>query len=263
MEFLAESLSNLAKHADAVEQSWSVGMDEIEERALFFCDTSVESAKTIASAAKFLSIGDGLLSEWSGAIAGSDAIGLALRYDLQSVRLYTQYWVAIATRVEGGDRTPFPLYRGFKSLPGEKVRRDTYVCTPAAPPNVFWPHMATCFANFNLDQKMAQDVFSDLSAETAIFTQTDGDGRKSWLTTVRRATIERAALADWLAPLARREGGDEVIQAARTTELVHVAGGKDSIKGTFVTFYFESDAQTVLEKLAMSSATAKGTLPVN
>jgi hypothetical protein len=36
-----DSLSDLAKTADAVEQSWSVGRDEIEERALFFCDASM------------------------------------------------------------------------------------------------------------------------------------------------------------------------------------------------------------------------------
>ncbi len=249
MENPKESLSALAKISDAFERSWSIGTDEIEERALFFCETDVKAAQLLATAAKAHGIEDKLLSEWAAAIPGSDALGLALRCDLKSVRLYTQYWVAIASRVESGDRSPFPLYRGFKSLPAGLVRRDDYICTPLAGPDVFWPPMAGCFAAMGLDHDQAQAVFNALSAETAIFTQTDGDGRKSWLTTVRRAQIDRTMLADWLAPLAKREGGSAIVKAAQTTDLVHVAGGMDSVKGAFLTFYFQSDAQTVIERL--------------
>jgi hypothetical protein len=251
MKKILDSLSNLAKIADAVEQSWSIGGDGIEERALFFCDTSVQSATALAFAAKALGIDDNLLVEWSAAIAGSDALGLALRYDMKSIRLYSQYWVAITARVQSGDRTTFPLYRGFKSLTDGLVRRDTYMCSPICPPSVFWPPMADGFVKFNLDQDQARAVFWDLSAETAIFTQTEGEGRKSWLTTVRRANIDRAALADWLAPLAERAGGKAIIDAARSNDLMHIAGGKDTVKGPFITFYFESDVKTVLEKLAV------------
>jgi hypothetical protein len=249
MENAKESLSALAEISDAFERSWSVGTDEIEERALFFCETGVKAAQLLATAAKAHGIEDNLLSEWAAAIPGSDALGLALRCDLKSVRLYTQYWVAIATRVESGNRSPFPLYRGFKSLPNGLVRRDDYICTPLAGPDVFWPPMADCFAAMDLNHEQAQIVFSALTAETAIFTLTNGDGRKSWLTTVRRATIDRTMLADWLAPLAEREGGSAIVKAAQTTDLVHVAGGMDSVKGAFLTFYFQSDAQTVLERL--------------
>ena len=250
MKNVKESLTDLAEVADAVEESWSIGAHEIEERALFFCDTSTESATAIATAAKALDLDDRLLWDWSKAIPGSDAIGLALRYDKKSVRLYNQYWVAIAAQVQGGDSSPFALYLGFKSLPDGTVRRDSYMCTPAAAPDVFWPHLSTCFTDFGLDKDQAQAVFRDLNAETAIFTQTAGDARQSWLTTVRRATIDRTALADWMAPLAKREGGSVIIDAARRSDLVHVAGGQDRTKGAFISFYFESDAQTVLSKLA-------------
>jgi len=249
MNNITENLSVMAQTADACERSWSLGAHETEERVLFFCETSVKAAEQIARAAQSLGITDSLLADWSTAIPGADAIGLALRCDRQSVRLYTQYWTMIGAHVKRGNRSPFPLYRGFKSLPGGVVRSDDYLAIPMAPPEVFWPRMAEGFAAFDLDTEQAQDVFRDLDAGNAIFTVTSGEGRKSWLTTVRRADIDRAEVADWLAPLAARPLGDDIITAARTTDLVHVAGGQDAVKGDFLTFYFESDPESVLARL--------------
>lgn len=250
MSDVIQTLSDLAQRSDACERSWSIGPREVEERVLFFCETSVEMAELIAQAARELGIDDRLLSDWARAIPGADAIGLALRTDRRSVRLYTQYWTAITAHVETGETSPFPLYRGFKSLPGGQVRRDTYMGIPMAPPAMFWPPMALSFAAYGLDEILAQQVFADLDAGSAIFTVTEGTGRMSWLTTVRRARIDRAALADWLAPLAARADTGAMLDAARQSDLVHVAGGVDSVKGDFLTFYFESDAGAVLARLA-------------
>lgn len=245
-----EALFKLAHLADACEQSWSLTADEVEERVLFFCDASVEAAQNIARAAKRLAMDDNLLADWSLAMRAADAIGMALRCDRKSVRLYTQYWEAIVDRVKSGIHTPYPLYCGFKSLPGGVVRRDEYIAFPAAQSALFWPPMAKSFAEFGLDESEGERVFSGLSASNAIFTLTSGNGRKSWLTTVRRADINRVELAKWLAPLADRPGGAAILEAARSNSLVHLAGGTDDVKGAFLTVYFEIDVETLLSRLS-------------
>lgn len=240
----------LAESADACEQSWSLTPDETEERVLFFFENSVEAAKLIATAAQQLNIPDKVLSEWSFSLPGADAIGLALRCDRASVRLYTQYWEVLAARVNAGNHDPFPLYRGFKSLPDGTVRTDSYHCLPLAPEEAFWPPMAEAFAAQGLDPLRAREVFADLTPETAIFTRTMGSGRVSWLTTVRRAEINRAALADWAAPLSAVPKGAEILDRLANDALVHLAGGHDAQKGPFFTIYTESSPEAVLASLA-------------
>lgn len=246
---LHKDLTALAEVTDAFERSWSITDQGVEARVLFFCDTSVAAAKALAQAAQGLQIDRALLADWSSAIAGSDAIGLALRCDRRSVRLYTQYWLAVVARLEAGDRSPFPLYRGFKALPGGVSRRDDYLCLPAAPAQVFWPPMAAGFAAFGLGVDQGAEVFQPLTAESAIFTVTEDPNRQSWLTTTRRAEIPKAALAEWLAPLADRPGGAAIVAAAQSELLVHVAGGRDQVKGDFLTFYFETDQNTALASI--------------
>lgn len=249
MENTKELIAALARDADACERSWSLTATETEERALFFFDASTDAAQKLAEAAVQLGLGKSLLEEWSKVLPGADAIGLALRRDRRSVRLYTQYWTQLVARAEAGDSRPYPLYRGFKALPDGSSRRDDYLCFPALARDGFWPPMAQAFAAHGLCVDSAAEVFADLQAESAIFTATEGAGRRSWLTTVRRAKIDRAALARWLAPLAARPGAAAIIDAAQTSDLVHVAGGEDSVKGDFLTFYFESDPETVIARL--------------
>ncbi|WP_341863905.1 hypothetical protein [Gymnodinialimonas sp. 57CJ19] len=245
-------LSHLAHNADACEKSWSITENGIEERVLFFFETSVQAAEMIATAAVDLGLPKTLLSAWSSALPGADAIGLALRCDRTSVRVYTQYWEVLAARVDAGNLQPFPLYKGFKLLPSGKVRTDDYYCRPVAPKADFWPFMAQTFEAFGLDSAQADVAFADLDAETAICTRTLGAERSSWLTTVRRAQMDRAKLADWAAPLAAREGGQAIVEALAQNDLVHLAGGTDTQKGPFLTIYLESSPSDVLAALAQA-----------
>lgn len=250
MSELASLLTTLARSADACERSWSITADGVEARVLFFFDIDTEAATRLAEAALALGAPQRLIADWTKALSGCDAIGLALRCDGASVRLYTQYWLQILRRLEKGKRGPAPLYRGFKALPEGRVRYDEYLVLPLAEPAVFWPPMAAGFRSLGLSPTGAAEVFADLTAETAIFTGTEGGGRKSWLTTVRRAQIDAAALAAWLSPLsARAQTAPIQAAAAAGAPLVHVAGGRDSAKGAFLTFYFESDPDTVLADL--------------
>lgn len=247
-------LSQLAHSADACEKSWSITEDGIEERVLFFFETSVHAAELIAATAVDLGLPRKLLSAWSSALPGADAIGLALRSDRTSVRVYTQYWEVLAARVDAGNLEPFPLYKGFKLLPSGAVRSDDYYCRPVAPKADFWPPMAQTFEAFGLDSTQADVAFADLNAETAICTRTLGAKRTSWLTTVRRAQVDRAELAKWASPLAAREGGQAIVEALSKHDLVHLAGGTDTQKGAFLTIYLESTPPEVLAALAPANS---------
>lgn len=243
-------LSELARSADACEASWSFTEIGTEERVLFFFEATVAAAGLVARAAQTLEVRPELIRAWSAALPGADAIGLALRCDGRSVRLYTQYWEIVAARAREGRRDPWPLYRGFKSLPDGVTRHDDYLCLPVAPREVFWPLMAQGFDHAGLDDTLGQEVFAGLDAENAIFTVTEEVGRQSWLTTVRRAGIDRKAVSRWLQPLADRPGGAAVVAASRSHDLVHLAGGEDAVKGRFVTVYLESTPAEVLRQLA-------------
>jgi len=239
----------MSRAADGCERSWSITDTEIEERALFFFDMSVDAARMIAKTALGLGLDEQLLGDWSKALPAADAIGLALRRDRASVRLYTQYWTLIATRVGDGDASPYPLYRGFKSLQDGSVRRDDYICLPMAPREVFWPPMKTALTGLGLDGDAAEAAFAPLDADSAIFTATQTAERHSWLTTVRRADLDPVAIADLLAPLARRDGGQAIVDAAGAGQMLHMAGGSDTVKGNFATLYFDSTAEAVLARL--------------
>ena len=242
-------IRDLARAADGCERSWSITGSEIEERALFFFDMSVKAARMIAKTAVSLDLDEQLLADWSSALPAADAIGIALRRDRTSVRLYTQYWTLIATRVGNGDHSPYPLYRGFKSLPDRSVRRDDYVCLPMAPREVFWPPMKAALTGLGADGDAAEAAFAPLDADSAIFTATQNPERRSWLTTVRRAELDPAAVADLLAPLTRREGGQAIVDAANAGQMLHMAGGSDTVKGGFATLYFSSTPEAVLDRL--------------
>lgn len=246
MKNFYSTIGSIALAADACERSWSITDAGIEERALFFFDATPEAIHMLGQAASALGIGTALLAGWSTALAGADAVGLALRRDRQSVRLYTQHWNRLVARVEAGDLSPWPLYRGFKSLENGETRSDEYWCLPMADRTLFWPAMAQAMTDLGLSPERAEAAFAPLDAHSAIFTATRSSARQSWLTTVRRAPLNPEDIAALLAPLDARPGGAAIAQAARTDPLVHVAGGEDRTKGRFVTLYFQSPPDTVL-----------------
>ena len=207
---------------------------------LFFFDLTEGRAQELAEAAEALGLPNSLLSAWAKALPGADAIGLAVRTDLTSVRLYTQYWDLQVARLEAGKSDLIPLYRGFKALPGGSVRQDDYICLPAAPRSLFWPDMSQALAGIGLDTEAVETAFAPLDAESCIYTRTAAPDRNSWLATVRRADLDRHAVAQALAPLATG-AARPVAKAAQAHDLVHVAGGSDDVKGGFTTFYFQVD----------------------
>lgn len=253
------SLHAVAQAADSCERSWSLSMDgdRAEERMLFFFDLAEAVALQLAGTARALGAPDALIRDWSAALPGADAIGLGLSCGGASVRLYTQYWQAGLARVRAGGREPFPLYVGFKALPDGTTRTDVYHCVPMAPPEVFWPPMEATFTAFGLGS--LRNAFVDLDAGNAIFTVTEGSGRRSWLTTVRRATTRREALLRWLQPLAARPDGDALMAAARDGMPVHLAGGADPQKGGFLTLYLSSTARAALERLSVDAEPDRAT----
>lgn len=235
--------------SDACEWSCSIGAETVEERVLLFFDLTQGCAQDLARLAQMLHVPEGLITDWSRAIPGSDAIGIAFRTDGKSVRLYTQYWQQLCARVDEGKVDPFPLYLGFKALEDNSTRTDAYFCLPAAPREGFWPDMAYTFEGLGLDAATCARAFEPLDAESCIYTRTHSDARQSWLATVRRADLDRKRINAALAPLA---GGpaDLVWKMSARNDLVHVAGGQDPLKGEFATFYFEISKQEATARLA-------------
>lgn len=234
-------LRALAAGADASELSWSISAAGVEARVLFFFDARGGRVASLTEMAQDLGMPSALIEAWRAALPHADAVMLGLSRDLRSVRLYTQYWDAQVERVRAGDQTPFPLYAGFKALPDGTVRRDIYQCLPMAPPEVFMPEIDAMAQGIGLDTTMARDVFAALDGGNTILTATQSDKRRSWLLTVRRAEVAAASLARWLAPLEARPEARPVVEQARARKLMHLAGGRDTAKGAFATFYFAAD----------------------
>jgi hypothetical protein len=228
-----------------MERSWSIAgtRTEIvtERRFLFFFTASSMAISTLDDAAAALGLPTGLIAAWRRALPGADAIGLAVRDDLASVRLYTQYWDAVANRVRGGNREPALLYAGFKTLPDDTARADSYICLPAAPRDIFMPDIRTAMAHLGVDPTAGDACFAPLSADSCIYTRTEGDGRESWLATVRRAQLPHSDVAKALAPVSRLPCGTEILEAAAQRDMVHIAGGHDGTKGRFTSLYFAAD----------------------
>ena len=234
--------------SDACEWSCSVGENSVEQRVLLFFDLTHGRAQDLARLAQALNVPHVLITDWSKAIPGCDAIGIAFRTDGKSVRLYTQYWQHICARVDQGMMDPFPLYVGFKALEDGSVRTDTYSCIPAAPKEAFWPDMAHTFSGLGLNTAACARAFEPLDADSCIYTRTQSDTRQSWLATVRRANLDRKRVRTALAPLANGPA-DIIATMAGRCDLVHVAGGQDPLKGKFATFYFEITKQEAQARL--------------
>lgn len=239
-------LRRLAARADAVERSWSITETGTERRVLFFFAATETAIGAVTSAARGLDLPQALIEAWTDALPAADAIGLAVRDDLASVRLYTQYWDVLARRVRAGRTEPAPLYAGFKALPDGSTRIDTYICWPGAPREEYTPEIEDALVSRGVVPEAASRAFAPLTEERCIFTRTKDAGRDSWLATVRRAALSRADVAAALAPaLSDAEGGAEIAAVAEKHDMVHIAGGADPLKGRFLTLYFEAGPEEV------------------
>ncbi|MFD0860123.1 hypothetical protein [Roseovarius aquimarinus] len=235
-------LKSLAAQADAVEQSWSLSAGEVERRVLLFFNASDEAALHLAKAAHALGVPETLLVDWTRALPGCDAVGLAVRDDLKSVRLYTQYWNAVVQKVRGGADGPMLLYAGFKALPDSTIRLDRYIVLPGAARSEFMPQITDAMMDMGIDATLVEQAFTPLTPEACIFTRTEDvpGERRSWLATVRRAELKRDDVAAMLEPLARDSARSEIAAAAARRDLLHVAGGEDRTKGRFTSLYFDA-----------------------
>lgn len=240
--------SRLTEAADAVERSWSLSQAGVERRALVFFDATDAAVGLIADAAEMLGVAPALVAAWQRALPGADAIGLALRDDLRSVRLYTQYWTALVAQVRGGRDGPAPLYAGFKALPDGSARIDSYICWPGAPRAEYMPEIAGALDAFGADRAAVEAAFAPLTPEACIFTRTKGEGRTSWLATLRRAALPPATMAAALTGVTSDlSEGAEIDAALNTRTLLHIAGGQDTVKGRFLTLYTETDAADLVD----------------
>ncbi len=240
--------SRLTEAADALERSWSLSAGQAERRALVLFNATDPTVDLLTDAAKILGLAPALIAAWRRALPGADAVGLALRDDLRSVRLYTQYWEAVVARVRAGKTTPSPLYAGFKSLPNGSTRIDSYICWPSAPRSEFMPEIGTALTAFGADPDGLEETFRPLKPEVCIFTRTSSAARRSWLATVRRADLPPASIATALWGVTERAAhGPEIAMALRCRRLLHVAGGEDAVKGRFLTLYTETDTDDLAD----------------
>ncbi len=251
------SLILVIRAADVVERSWSIGADgAVEQRFLVFLGDVDDRANDLARAASALGAPKSLISAWQNRIGGADALGLAVNTQLTSVRLYAQYWDMLVRRVQRDVLGPFPLYLGCKALPDGSLREDVYLCHPLAPKSQFMPPITTAMQGLGVPSDQIAKVFSALTEDSCIFTETENAARRSWLATVRRAAPDTKALAAALAigfgprpaPWQRA-----VLVQAEAAPLLHIAGGQDSTKGSFTTLYFESTPAQMLAALGQTT----------
>lgn len=235
----AAVLGDLIAQADSFERSWSIGANgTVEKRHLLFFDQVDQRADLIAKTAMALGMSPQTIQEWQKQLGDADAIGLAFNSDSTSVRLYAQYWDRLVHRVNAGDFSPYPLYLGLKSLPNGQMREDVYICHPQAAQSMFLPVIGDAMARIGI--RNLTGLSEKLTAEACIFTTISGGGRNSFLATVRRADLAPQVVAQWLAQLPATPWADEM--RAQPSELLHIAGGEDPLKGAFTTLYFSCSA---------------------
>ncbi|MBR9765868.1 MAG: hypothetical protein GYB53_20700 [Rhodobacteraceae bacterium] len=235
-------LSRLVAAADGCERSFSVTASGVEDRVLFFLEHDAGAAALLREAAQEMELPETLLKSWEAARPGADALGLALRSDGASVRLYTQYWEVLVARLRQGDPGDMPLYAGFKALPDGSTRIDRYMPVVAAPREVYMPPLREALQSLDLDPLAIEQALGPLTPERCIFTRTEGAGRNSWLTTLRRARLKPGRVTAMLAGLTQQARLAEAAACATRAPLIHVAGGEDAQKGPFTTLYFEITA---------------------
>ena len=243
-------LTALIESADSFDRSWSISAEgKAEERFLLFFDRVDGRSQKMAALAAQMGMSHTALAQWRLSLSGADAMGLALNAQKSTVRLYSQYWDQLASRVAGGNLAPYPVYRGIKSLPDGGMRDDSYLCQPMAPRSEFWPLIETALAELGLPKADVAMAFADLDDDNCIFTRTGAANRQSWLATVRRAQIDKAAWHRALTALPDTPWAAALRDHALKHDLLHLAAGRDNSKGEFVSLYFTADAEQLLAVL--------------
>lgn len=245
---LRTALLPLIEAADGLERSWSIStsgpkLGQVEERFLLFFDQLDARNAMIAEVALDLGMTRDLVDRWQSRFTGADAMGIAVNTAGSSVRLYLQYWDQVVDRVEAGDLSPQMLYLGLKSMPQGHIREDVYTCHPIAPRSEFMPQLSLALSRIGIAD--LGDVFDPLDADACIFTTTEAAGRMSFLTTVRRANLDRARVAGLMADLPSAPWTRALQDHAQQADLLHIAGGQDALKGDFTTLYFTCTAQDI------------------
>lgn len=243
-------LLRLASIADEADISWSLSRNGIiEERALLSFAARPNNVEHLAKDALTLGMQPTAVAQWQQICVGADAVGLGLTAGLTSLRLYAHFWKEQVRRIENGNLRPFPVYRGVKSLPDGSLRDDVYMSHPMARRKHFIPLLMTSVEEFGLDEAAASRAFAGLLSTNTVVTRTDGHGRMSWLVTLRKAGVPRHEISTLLAPLPTTAATERLRAAAQDSDLVHVAGGADPLKGHFLTFYFSAEPEHALDAL--------------
>lgn len=247
---LNNELRALIAQADGFDRSWSLTLGHApEERCLMFFDQSPGAIRGLERAAQLLGLPNSVISQWRDMLVGSDAIGLGLSKSRSSVRLYAQFWDQQVARVMSANLDPFALYLGVKSLPDGSLRKDTYLCEPLLPKAQYWPEIEQACAQFSLEPAGFETAFRDLTDENGVWTRIDGSGRSSWLLTVRKAEPDPAHVAQALS--AFKDSAPEMLNFAARAPMLHIAAGDDPVKGDFISFYFEAEAEDISEFLGL------------
>ncbi|GEM_PF-2806670 len=249
-DLLRRELRALITQADGFDQSWSITQEHpVEERCLMFFDMNPRSVKGLERAAQLLGMSNGVISKWRSLLQGCDAIGLGLSKSLKSVRLYAQFWDQQIERVLSENLDPFALYLGVKSLPDGSLRQDTYRCEPLLARTVYWPEIEKACAKFSMNITDLETAMSALNDENGVWTRIDNSGRDSWLLTVRKAEPEPALVAQALSSF--KGHSPDMLAFCTRAPMLHIAAGEDPVKGDFISFYFEAEADDIIEFLEL------------
>lgn len=248
--FARRSLEALLPHAAGFERSWSFGSTgagmasdtagRFDRRGVLFLPATAEAVAAICDAGRALGMTQAGTEAFRRALPQADAIGLGIAQS-GSVRLYLQYWERIARRVRAGNRGNALLYLGIKEYPGGLTRTDRYICRPLAPQSLYQPVIGAALRAFGCPDQPVQALLRPLTPERCIWTAITNPARRSWLATIRRADIPAQALAAALRPLGT-PGAGEIVAALEHGKPLHIAGGKDDRKGSFLTLYVSTDA---------------------
>lgn len=248
-EAMKEALRPWIHEADAVERSWSFAEQGAIERALLYFEADAALISQLGQLGLTLGLDPALVTAWTAACDEADALAIGFHMDLSSVRLYVQHWDRL---IDSGLNTQLPLYQGFKRLPNGSHRVDEYIAYPMASHERFAPPIRAGFEALGLDTDRSEQLISTFDPNALIWTEIQSPDRSSWLATVRRVHIPLQVSTGLLEPLKTTAPGDAMWRHAKSYPLTHIAGGFDTQKKRFISFYFEDENDELMRRLKSS-----------